>query len=250
MRFLFLFLLTFSFTLAQNGFPNKYYKMRATKTKQIAFFDYLYPKIVAANKKILLDREFILSLDKNLNLDKESKEFTRLEKIAKRYSIKNSLNYEKILKKVDIIPPSMALAQAAVESGWGMSRFVKEGNNLFGHWTYGKVGIVPLRREKGAKHLIRIFSSLEASITAYMLNLNRGRAYYDFRNKRASARLKNKNPMGLKLSQTMINYSAIKKKYLRILKRMIKRNNLIPYDIKYYKDLEKETQKIKEKNAI
>lgn len=244
MRFIFLLVLFISFTYAQNGFPLEYYNMKATKTKQVTFFDYLYPKIALSNKKILKERAFIISLKNSKTLEKESLSFIRLTKISKKYSVKNIYNYQKLLKKVDIIPPSMALAQAAVESGWGMSRFVKEGNNLFGHWTYGKVGIIPLRRDKNAKHLIRIFNSLEDSISAYMLNLNRTRAYYQFRNKREEFRKSNINPKGLVLSKTMINYSAIKLKYIRILRRMIKSNNLVSYDKKFYKKLKKDLDEI------
>lgn len=234
MKILISILLLIGFLNAADGFPQSYFNMKPTFKKQVAFFEFLYPRIETANKKILEDRAFILSLNKNMNLETSSTEFKRLSKIAKRYGVKKTLDYEKLIKKVDIVPPAMALAQAAVESGWGMSRFVKEGNNLFGHWTYGKVGIMPKRRDPGAKHLIRIFSSIEGSITAYMLNLNKGRAYYDFRNKRAQSRTKSKNPEGLALSQTMINYSGIKEKYLKILRRMIKSNKLEKYDTRFY----------------
>lgn len=235
----------FSYCFAETtGFPEDYYKMRATIKKQNYFFDYLYPHIENANKNILKEREFILSIKDNTNIDEESHEMQKLNQIAKKYSVKDPLDFDKLLKKVNIVPPSMALAQAAVESGWGMSRFVKLGNNLFGHWTYGKKGIVPLRRDPKAKHLIRIFDSFEDSISAYMLNLNRTKAYYSFRNKRRELRKENKKLSGLILSQTMINYSQIKERYLRILKNVIKKNGLQKYDEKFYKNLTKEKNEI------
>lgn len=234
MRLIIAFLFIISCSYATSGFSQSYYKMKPTLKKQEYFFNFLYPRIERANKNILEDRAFLLSLNKNTSLDTNSTQYKKLKTIANRYKVKDPYNYNKLLKKVDIVPPSMALAQAAVESGWGMSRFVKEANNIFGHWTYGKKGIVSLRRDPGAKHLIRIFDSLEDSIAAYMLNLNRGRAYYDFRNKRAISRGKDEKISGLKLSQTMINYSGIKEKYLRILKRMIKSNHLEKYDEKFY----------------
>lgn len=227
-----LFLLLSSFVFS-SGFPAKYYKMKATIKKQEFFYDFLFEKIKIANQNILNEREFILSLNKNINLDNKSNEYKQLSKIAKKYAVKNPFDYKKLLKKVNIVPASMSLAQASVESAWGMSRFVKLGNNLFGHWTYSKKGIMPLKRDKGAKHLVRIFNSLEDSIAAYMLNLNRSRAYSSFRNKRAVF-VKNKQSIdGLALSQTMINYSGIGKKYLRILKSMIKRDKLKSYDTKF-----------------
>lgn len=216
-----------------SGFPKKYYKMKASITKQEFFYDFLFEKIKIANKNILKQREFILSLNNNINLDQKTKEYKKLSKIAKKYAVKNPFDYNKLLKKVNIVPASLALAQASVESAWGTSRFVKLGNNLFGHWTYGKKGIMPLKRDKGAKHLIRIFDSLEDSIAAYMLNLNKSRAYSSFRNKREVFVKNNKSIDGLALSQTMINYSGIGKKYLWILKRMIKRDKLKSYDLKF-----------------
>lgn len=245
--FLYSFLLSFfiEFSFAQTtGFPEKYYKMKATIKKQIYFFEYLYPHIEKANRAILQERNFILSLNKNKNLSPNSNEYIKLKNIAKKYSIDDVLDYDKLLKKVDIIPPSMALAQAAVESGWGLSRFVKLGNNLFGHWTYGKVGIKPLKRDPNAKHLVRIFKSFEDSISAYMLNLNRTKAYYEFRNKRKLTREKNRKPSGLNLSQTMINYSQIRERYLTILKNVIKKNKLEQYDERFYKNLTKEKNEI------
>ena len=229
-------LLSIIFTLMANAssFPKEYYKIQDTKKKKEYFFKFLYPMIEKENILILKDREFILSLNKNKNLLKMSSEYKKLSSLAKQYSVKNLFDYKKLLKKIDIIPPSLALAQAAVESGWGKSRFVKVANNIFGHWTYGKIGIVPAKRAKGATHLIRIFPSLQGSIKAYMQNLNRTRAYYLFRNERENARFKNINPDGLILSQTMIHYSAIGKKYLKILKSIIKVNNLKRFDKKFY----------------
>jgi Bax protein len=238
-----LFYITNSFAQT-TGFPEDYYKMRATVKKQNYFFDYLYPHIENANKTILEEREFILSIKDNKELDEESQEIQRLTQIAKKYSVINPYDFDKLLKKIDIIPPSMALAQAAVESGWGTSRFAKLGNNLFGHWTYGKVGIVPLKRDPNAKHLIRIFKSFEESVSAYMLNLNRTKAYYTFRNKRQKLRDEKKILSGLVLSQTMINYSTIREKYLRILKSVIKKNSLQKYDEQFYTNLTKEKNEI------
>lgn len=226
------------------GFPEDYYKMKATVKKQVYFFNYLFPHIENANKAILKDRAFIKSLKENKDLKKTSLEYKRLEQIAKRYKVKDIFNYKYLLQRVDIVPPSMALAQAAIESGWGTSRFVKLGNNLFGHWTFGKVGIMPLRRDPNAKHLIRIFKSFEEAISAYMLNLNRTKAYYDFRKQREIARQKNENPSGIKLSQTMINYSQIRERYLKILKNVIRKNKLEAYDKKFYENLKKEKNEI------
>jgi len=233
-RILLLLSLSALLTLSALGFPKEYYSIKDTKQMKTYFFNFLYPLIEEENNLILKDRAFVISLKENKSLKKDSKEYLKLKKLAQTYSIKDMFDYNKLLKKIDIVPPSMALAQAATESGWGKSRFVKVANNIFGHWTYGKVGIVPLKRNKGAKHLIRIFPDLQTSIKAYMQNLNRTRAYSSFRNKRAAQRKSSMNPQGLVLSQTMINYSAIREKYLKILGSIIRVNKLKNYDQKYY----------------
>lgn len=233
-KLIILFSIIFTLVANASSFPKEYYEIQNTKKKKEYFFNFLYPMIEKENIIILKDRKFILSLNNNKNLLKISSDYKKLESLAKQYSVKNLFDYKKLLKKIDVVPPSLALAQAAVESGWGKSRFVKVANNIFGHWTYGKVGIVPSRRNKGATHLIRIFPSLQGSIKAYMQNLNRTRAYYLFRNVREKERIRNINPDGLILSQTMIHYSAIGEKYLKILKSIIKVNKLSRFDKKFY----------------
>ena len=228
------------YPIAKNGFPKEYFEMKATKAKQKYFFNFLNPLIINANKKILKEREFIKSVMKRETpLKDNSYEKQYLKKLAKKYRVKDINNLDELLKKADIVPPSMALAQAAVESGWGMSRFVKLANNIFGHWTYGEKGIIPLNRTEGLKHKIRIFDSIEDSVAAYMLNLNRNSAYKSFRDVRLRLRDENKDLSGLILSQTMLNYSGIKEKYLAILENMILNNNLISYDENYFKTLNK-----------
>lgn len=220
------------------GFPDEYYEMRATTKKQDYFFDYLYPYIEHANKKILKDREFILKMRLDKHFSRKIENIQRLDLIAKRYKVDSIYDYKKLLFRVNIVPPSLALAQAAVESGWGTSRFAKEGNNLFGHWTYGQNGergMVPLNRDPNATHLVRIFDSFEKSISSYMLNLNRTNAYISFRMLRSHFQKMKKKLSGLVLSQTLINYSQIKERYLKILKSVIEKNDLEEYDKRFYK---------------
>lgn len=237
----------FSINLFGNttGFPKEYYDMRATIKKQIYFFDFLYPHIENANKKILEERKFVNSLaTMNFKPKNDHSSYEKLTKIAKKYKVKDVYDYKTLLTRVDIVPASMALAQAAVESGWGTSRFAKLGNNLFGHWTWGKKGIMPLNRDKNAKHLVRIFDSFEDSIAAYMLNLNRTNAYKSFRHTRSNLRSSNQEISGMILSQTMINYSQIREKYLKILKNVIRKNKLETYDTKLFETIKKENYEI------
>lgn len=232
------FILFSSLALQAKGLPQEYYKIKNTSQSKKYFFDYLYKLIEKENQNILNQRTFIKEyLSSNLlNINYNSPSFLRLIELKKKYRVKNLFSKNEYLKKIDIVPPSMALSQAAVESGWGRSRFIKQANNIFGHWTYNaKIGMLPENRDEGATHFIRIFKSLQDSISAYMLNLNRNRAYKQFQEEREKQRKKNINPQGMSLSQTMVNYSGIGHDYLSILENVIEKNNLTEYDKKFYK---------------
>ena len=194
----------------------------------------LLPLVNRSNKKIEKEREFV----KNFFKIAEENDFRGLSvdnlknliRLYHKYHIKQLFDKKQYLKRIDTVPASLALAQAAIESGWGKSRFVLEANNIFGHWTYTGKGLVPTNRDAGKTHMIRIFNSLQSSVNAYTLNLNRNRAYRDFRNRRKKAHDKKKVYNGLMASKAMINYSALREKYIKILNSIIKRNNLLYYD--------------------
>lgn len=220
------------------GFPNEYYEITDTNEAKNYFFNYMYEIIAKENNKIKDERHFVKEmLSSNiLNIDFDSANFRELLEIKQKYKIKHIYTLPEYLKKIDIVPPSLAIAQAAIESAWGKSRFVKEASNIFGHWTYNsEFGLIPKRRSLGASHFIRIFNNIKESTSAYMLNLNRNLAYRSFQDKRHEQRTKNIEPDGLTLSETMLNYSGIAQDYLVILKDLILLNNLQMYDYKYYK---------------
>lgn len=224
----------FLISLKASGFPANYYKMPLIEKKKY-FFEYFIGKIELENIKILHDRNFIKFLSKTGNLDKKSLEYKRLKQLKIKYKVDNIYDFKEFLEKINIIPPSLALAQAAVESGWGTSRFFKEANNIFGQWTYNpKIGIKPLDRQKDKKHFIRLFETLQESIAAYMLNLNRNTAYKKFRTKRKEIYLKKEPPNGTKLAKTMTNYSGIGHNYVKILESIINKNGLAHYDEEFY----------------
>ena len=236
--FVFFFIIV-NISVFATGFPASYYEISNSKEQQETFFSHLYELIVDENLQILQERQMLKNtLSNNLfNINYKSNNFPKLLKLKKKYNIKSIFSLNEFLEKVDVVPPSLALAQAAVESGWGKSRFVKEANNIFGHWTYGEKGLIPQNRDENAKHKIRIFSSLKTSIRAYMLNLNSNRAYTLFREKRSQLRQINLLPLGSKLSTTLKNYSGIGQKYLKILSSMINRKNLSRFDYKFFNNL-------------
>lgn len=216
------------------GFSKEYYKLHLDKQK-VFFIDYFKNKIEAENYQILNERLFLKDLKERKDLKKDSVEYEYLTKLAKKYKVQNIYNYKKLLKRVDIIPPALALSQAAVESGWGKSRFFKQANNIFGHWTFNpRIGLKPLDRDEDKKHFVRIFPSLQASISAYMRNLNRTNAYKEFRTEREKMRKNETLLDGKILSTHMHRYSGIGHDYVGILQAIIKKNNLLALDETFY----------------
>ena len=131
---------------------------------------------------------------------------------------------------MDIIPNSIALAQAAKESGWGTSRFALEGNAIFGQWTWTGKGIEPLLKDRSKKHKILRFPILRASVKSYLNNLNTHKSYIKFRTKRNKMRLTNKRIDGLKLTDTLNNYAETGDKYTKILEQIITQNRLMDFE--------------------
>jgi len=224
-----------SFVLALNlyaAFPEWYYKVKGTKQQKKAFVEIMLPLIQAENNKIKDLRKKIIEIYNDPFYLLDQKKISFLAKIAKIYKIKNITDKKEFLKKINTIPPSLALAQAAIESGWGKSRFVKEANNIFGHWEYSNKGLAPKSKYDNIKidYSIKIFPSLEASIAAYMKNLNRNPAYKKFRDLREKYSEENKTFTGIAAADAMINYSQRKEEYIKLLKTMIKSNNWQKYD--------------------
>ncbi|ACM93783.1 mannosyl-glycoprotein endo-beta-N-acetylglucosamidase domain protein [Nautilia profundicola AmH] len=224
-----------SLALALNlygAFPSWYYKVKGTKQQKKAFVEIMLPLIQAENKKIEHLRKTVIDIFNDPYYLINPKKVAFLAKVAKIYKIKNITDKEEFLKKINTIPPSLALAQAAIESGWGKSRFVREANNIFGHWTYSNKGLAPKSKYEHIKidYSIRIFPSLEASLSAYMKNLNRNPAYKEFRELRDKFTKEHKKFTGIDAADTMINYSQKKEEYVKLLKHMIKANNWQKYD--------------------
>ena len=131
---------------------------------------------------------------------------------------------------MDIIPVSIALAQAANESGWGTSRFALEGNALFGQWTWSKSGISPKNKDPNASHKVLQFQILKASVRAYKNNLNTHNAYKEFREERAKLRESGDRINGLLLTKYLKNYAGIGERYVEILDSIISKNSLTDFD--------------------
>ena len=198
-----------------------------TKKKRELFIKIILPLILDENKKITQDREKLFKiLSKNFNTVGER---VWLKRRFKEYKIDDK-DLSKLKMRMDIIPVSIAIAQAANESGWGTSRFALEGNALFGQWTYSKKGISPKNKDPNKKHKVLQFQILKASVKAYKNNLNTHKAYNGFREARAKLRQQNKIINGLELTKYLKAYASIGEKYVKILDSIIVKNSLIDFD--------------------
>lgn len=204
-----------------------------------AFFDYLLPVVQAQNEWIVGTRGFLERTRDRLQdgeaLSRQALE--RLQALAPRYRVQldeppSVDNLETLLDRVDLIPPSLALAQAAAESGWGRSRFAREGNNLFGEWCFTSgCGLVPQRRISGATHEVAAFESVAGSIDSYFRNLNSHPAYKPMRDLRAQARREQGGFLGPDLVPGLGLYSERGQDYLHELQLMIRANDLTELDV-------------------
>ena len=208
-------------------FPKDLDELKNTRLKKETFIKIVLPLIVAENEKILADRAKLKKLaTKKFTTDLE-KQWLRQKLLE--YKVKKG-NMVELSLRIDIIPTSIALAQAAKESGWGTSRFALEGNAIFGQWTWSGQGIAPLDRASDKKHKILKFPILRASVKAYQNNLNTHKSYFKFRDKRSSMREKNKTISGLELTETLKNYAETGAEYTRILNQIIKQNRLTDFE--------------------
>ena len=212
--------------------------IKSVKTKKETFIQILLPLIVAENEKIEKDRNYLLKI---LKENESEKNKSWLNKKYKKYKVSKK-NIQQLIEKIDIVPTSIAIAQAAKESGWGTSRFVLEGNAVFGQWTWNGVGIEPLDRKKEQKHKILKFPILRASVRAYINNLNTHRGYKSFRKKRAKLREQNKKLSGLVLIHELKNYAQTGKEYTKILKQIIEQNDLDDFETVTIDDHKKNNQ--------
>jgi len=200
--------------------------------KKEIFYRAIVPLVLHANDLILRDRGELEKLAAQRKAGKaiSAKARAWLVQLGDKYQVKDAASakgMDTLLLRVDIVPASMALGQAAYESGYGTSRFAFEGNSFFGQWTFGGKGMQPKEKRAGkGDYGLAAFEWPFDSVRAYMRNLNTHRAYVDFRQRRAHLRRDGKPLSGLVLAETMLSYSERGEKYVKTLKGMIRHNGL------------------------
>ena len=207
--------------------PYELKDIQSVKKRKELFIQIVLPLILEENNKILLDRKKLFAILNKNNNSKSDNEW--LNKKFKQYGISNK-DLSTLKRRMDIIPPSMAIAQAAKETGWGTSRFALEGNALFGQWTYTDKGIKPAAADAGTTHKVMMFNVLKSSVRAYARNLNTHKSYLKLRYVRAIQRDNIGKLNSLELVEYLDRYAETGKKYTVILKKIIEQNSLTDFD--------------------
>ena len=216
--------------------PDDFSEIQDVPTKKKLFYLVTLPLIYNANASIMQERRMVINIEKKFarkELNKnETDEIIRLSKKYKLdYSEINTKLFRKLKQRINIIPVSLALGQAIIESGWGQSRFATEGNALYGQWTTSEdKGIIPQDRDEDKSHAVLKFKNLSESVEAYMFNINTHQAYYNFRViRRIDERIKYTDPISMKVKY-LAAYAEIGDKYVDKLELIIASNNLQEFD--------------------
>ena len=216
--------------------PDDFSEIQDVPTKKKLFYLVTLPLIYNSNTSIMQERRMVINIEKKFarkDLNKnETDEIIRLSKKYKLdYSEINTKLFRKLKQRINIIPVSLALGQAIIESGWGQSRFATEGNALYGQWTTSEdKGIIPQDRDEDKTHAVLKFKNLSESVEAYMFNINTHQAYYNFRViRRIDERIKYTDPISMKVKY-LAAYAEIGDKYVDKLELIIASNNLQEFD--------------------
>jgi len=207
--------------------PAEIKMIESTKKRKEFFIQIVLPLVLKENNNIRLDRKMLFNIINKSNNTQLEKKW--LEKKYKQYGvISKDLSVLKV--RMDEVPVSLAIAQAAKETGWGTSRFAQEGNALFGQWTWSGEGLKPKEADEDKGHKVMKFNVLQASVRAYQRNLNTHRSYENFRLARAQLRDAGKKLDSIILSQFLDNYAETGNQYVDVLQKIIKQNNLKDFD--------------------
>ena len=216
--------------------PDDFSEIQDVPTKKKLFYLVTLPLIYNTNTSIMQERKMVINIEKKFaRKELNQNETDEIIKLSKKYKLDyskvNTKLFRKLKQRINIIPVSLALGQAIIESGWGQSRFATEGNALYGQWTTSEdKGIIPQDRDENKTHAVLKFKNLSKSVEAYMFNINTHQAYYNFRViRRIDERIKYTDPISMKVKY-LAAYAEIGDKYVDKLELIIASNNLQEFD--------------------
>ena len=212
--------------------------VKDVSTKKTMFFNYMLPKVRQANDKILADCRLLMMIRDDLTagntLDQDDIQFIGALKTRYRAGQQTNLRstVDDLLIRVDVVPESLVLAQAANESGWGTSRFARQANNLFGIWCFSQgCGLTPKNRDEGLTHEVAKYETVQEGLVAYIHTINTNPAYIYLRDIRAATRSQERHFSGLALAEGLLRYSSRGIDYVRDIQQLIRVNELQKYTL-------------------
>ncbi|MFL2660594.1 MAG: glucosaminidase domain-containing protein [Alphaproteobacteria bacterium] len=215
-----------------SSWPKDFLNISSVNKRKKLFINTLLPIIFVENRKILEDRKKILDWWNQSDGESFSREFWPgwLFELSEKYNY-NESSLGNLLIRVDIVPLSLVLSQAAIESGWGTSRYLDEGNAIFGQYTFDpKSGIKPKERANNKKFFIKKFANLSDSVRSYLKNINTHNAYESFRQERRKLRMNGETLQGNVLADHLQKYSERSNEYVKDIKHIIQTNNFMKFD--------------------
>ncbi len=215
-----------------SSWPKDFLNIGSINKRKKLFINTLLPIIFVENRKILEDRKKILDWWNQSDGESFSREFWPgwLFELSEKYNYNDS-SLGNLLIRVDIVPLSLVLSQAAIESGWGTSRYLNEGNAIFGQYTFdSKSGIMPKKRANDKKFFIKKFANLSDSVRSYLKNINTHNAYESFRQERRKLRMSGETLQGNVLADYLQKYSERSNEYVKDIKHIIETNNFMKFD--------------------
>lgn len=209
---------------------NKEMEFELLSPQKQNFISHIAPLVIEENEAVLSVHQQLVEMKEKTLLSASDR--TLLANLAGEYRLPEDVSNNQqvlahLLRRIDAVPADLALAQAAIESGWGTSRFAREANNYFGHWCYKKgCGLVPARREGGDRHEVRSFADASESVRAYLKNINTHPAYHALRLKREVYRGQDTMASGVELAEGLMGYSALGPQYVSLVREIIVENKL------------------------
>lgn len=212
--------------------PQDFDKRMVVDNRKRMFIRTVLPLILKANEEVMVERRRLVSIEEQLSSGRDVHPTDQfwLEGLAEKYRVAPN-DFATLLRRVDAVSPTVALAQSIEESGWGRSRFARMGNALFGQrvWNEGG-GFVPEERAEGETFEVRAFDTLLDSVRGYVLNLNRHSTYADYRHMRAQMRANETELDGVRLTETLVNYSERRQDYVEAIRKLIASNRLEQFE--------------------
>lgn len=220
--------------------PDDSDKVKDVTMKKQLFVKMMLPLTLKVNEEIANERKEFLPVYEKIEEDEKltSKDKKKIDDLAQKYRTKSKFKDDrkypvlakKLFNKIDVLPPSLVIAQAIEESGWGTSRFARFGNALFGEWSWNGQGMIPKGREKGEKYRVKTFDTTLDSLRSYMRNINSHKSYYQLRIKRREARYRELMFSGYDFAGAMHGYSQRGPEYVKSIRNIINRNKLSDLD--------------------